>query len=241
VAGELPQERTSELLGTHEEGGRIVSLEVQRPRAPSAPTVTVAVRGTVRTPTGAPVPGARAFLSGTGHSSVTDREGQFAMLDVPAARYRLSFTHPRFDTLGIVADVVEVDANVAAEHQLKMPTDEEITRSACSVPDAAAPDEAPTLLYGYVREASSPAVVPEATVTVAWRRSLPRGPTVGVRNETLEALTDATGRYQVCGAPRETSLSIRATRGSRRGSDQRIDPLASLVNRLDVELVQGRP
>ena len=32
VAGELPVARTNELLGTHEEGGRVISLEAQRPQ-----------------------------------------------------------------------------------------------------------------------------------------------------------------------------------------------------------------
>jgi hypothetical protein len=241
VAGELPPERTTELLGTHEEGGRIVSLEAQRPRTPSAPTVTVAVRGFVRTASGEPVPGARAFLSGTGHSSVTDREGSFAILDVTPARYRLSFTHLRFDTLGIVGPVIEVDAKGTGEHDLTMPTDEEIARSACSVAGAEPSGQPATLLYGYVRDGSSPAVVPEATVTVGWRLATPRGPTIGVRNQTLEVQSDATGRYQLCGVPREMQLTVRATRGTRRGQEQRIDALLSPVSRLDVELGRGRP
>jgi carboxypeptidase family protein len=241
VAGELPPERTSELLGTHEEGGRIVSLESQRPRTPSAPTITLAVRGSVRTASGEPVPGARAFLSGTGHSSVTDREGIFEMLDVAPARYRLSFTHPRFDTLGIVAPVVEVDAKGVGEHHLTMPTDDEIARSACSVQQPESSGQPATLLYGYVRDGSSPAVVPEATVTIGWRLAIPRGPTVGVRSEMLEVRSDATGRYQACGVPRETQLTVRVARAARRGSEHRIDPLVSAVTRMDVELVRGRP
>jgi hypothetical protein len=241
VAGELPPERTRDLLGTHEEGGRVVSLESQRPRAPSASTTTVAVHGRVRTASGEPVPGARAFLSGTGHSSVTDREGRFAMLDVTPARYRLSFTHPRFDTLGVVGQVVEVDATGTGEHHLTMPTDEEIARSACSAQETERSGQPATLLYGYVRDGSSPAVVPQATVTVGWRVPIPRGPTVAVRSEGFEVQSDATGRYQVCGVPRETQLSVRATQGARRGLEQRIDPLAAPVNRLDVVLLRGRP
>ena len=234
VAGELPPERTTELLGTHEEGGRIVSLDTKRPRAASVPTVTVAVQGSVRTAEGTPVPGARAFLSGTDHSSVTDREGRFAMLDVPAGRYRLSFTHPRFDTLGIVGPVVELQATATAEHQLTMPTDEQIARTVCQA--AGREGQSLTLLYGYVRDWSSPAVVPNATVTIAWRSPLVRGPTVGVRNEAFEVESDATGYYQVCGVPREIPLNVRAIRETRRGAERRVDPLVSPVTRFDVEV-----
>ena len=236
VAGELPTERTSELVGTHEEGGRIVSLEMQRPRAAAAPTVTVAVRGTVRTADGAPVPGARAFLSGTGHSSVTDRDGQFAMLDVTPGRYRLSFTHPRFDTLGVVGPVLEVHVTDPTEHQLTMLTDEQIVGAVCQAPSGEGASLPRTLLYGYVREPSSPAVIPEALVTVAWRSPMVRGPTVGVRNEALEVQSDATGYYQLCGIPTETPFTVRAARGTKRGAEHRADPLRSPIKRLDVEL-----
>lgn len=239
VAGELPPERTTELLGTHEEGGRIVSLEAQRPRPPAKPLATVTVHGTVRTATGEPVAGARAFLSGTGHSSVTDRDGLFAMMDVPAGRYRLSFTHPRLDTIGIVAPALELNATSTAEQNLTMPTDEEIARAAC--PGAVAGGQAATLLYGYVRDGASPAVVPGATVTVTWRASIPRGPTVAVRTEGFEFESDANGRYQFCGLPRDVPVSVRATRGARRGAEQAIEPGGSRVIRRDVELGSARP
>jgi len=241
VAGELPTERATDLIGTHEEGGRIVSLDKERPRTPAPPTVAYAVQGAVRTADGAPVPGARAFLSGTGHSSVTDRDGQYAMLDVTPGRYRLSFTHPRFDTIGVVGPVVELQVTGATDHQLTMPTDDQMARSVCERQEGAAASEHPTLLYGYVREGSSPAVVPNATVTVAWRALIARGPTVGVRNETLEVESDATGYYQVCGVPRDLQLTLRATRGTRRGTEQRIDPIGSSLTRRDVPTGRGSP
>jgi hypothetical protein len=236
----VPAERTRELLGVHEEGGRVVSLDLQ-PQTSNAAANTVIVRGSVRTASGEPVPGARAFLSGTGHSSITDREGTFAILDVTPGRYRLSFTHPRFDTLGVVGQVIEVDASGTGEHQLRMPTDEEIARSACAGQNVESSDQPMTLLYGYVRDGSSTAVVPAATVTVSWRLAIARGPTVGVRSEALEVQSDAGGHYQVCGVPREIQLSARATHGIRRGRDQRVDPLTAPLNRVDVALVRARP
>lgn len=238
VAGELPTERVTDLIGTHEEGGRIVSLDKAPPRAVAAPVNTYPVQGFVRTAEGTPLPGARAFLSGTGHSSVTDREGRFAMPDVAPGRYRLSFTHPRFDTLGIVGPVVEVAVSGASEHQLAMPPDDEIARSVCQSQgrDAA---HRPTLLYGYVRDGSSPAVVPNARVTVSWRAPIVRGPTVGVRNESFEVVSDATGYYFACGVPDQIPLSVRATRESRRGADHKVERITTPVTRLDVQLGRG--
>jgi hypothetical protein len=236
VAGELPPERTTDLIGTRENGGRIVSLEQQRPRAAPRPTVTVAVQGSVRTASGQPVAGARAFLSGTPHSSVTDREGQFAMLDVPVGRYRLSFTHPRFDTLGVVGPVVDVHATTSLEQHLTMPHDDDIARSACGVAPADSSAPAPALLYGYVRDGASPAVIAKATVTLTRRLPSARGPTVGVRNEAMEVETDATGYYQICGVPRDVPLTVRATRETRRSGEHRVEPIGSAVTRLDLEL-----
>jgi hypothetical protein len=163
------------------------------------------------------------------------------MLDVTPGRYRLSFTHPRFDTLGVVGPVVEVHVTSATEHQLTMPTDDEIARSVCEGQEGGAAGQPPTLLYGYVREGSSPAVVPNATVTVAWRALSARGPTVGVRNETLEVESDASGYYHVCGVPWDTQLTIRATRDTRRGVEQRIDPIGSPLTRHDVPVRRGGP
>ncbi len=240
VPGVFRPERVTELIGTHEEGGRIVSLDSEGPRPPARALTTVTVHGAVRTAGGAPVPGARAFLSGTGHSSVTDRDGLFAMPDVPAGRYRLSFTHPRFDTLGIVGPVVDLHATSTAAHSLTMPTDDEIARAACATNPADSGGER-TLLYGYVRDASSPAVVGGATVEVSWRAAIPRGPTVGVRNEAREVESDATGWYHLCGIPRDVPLTLRATLGSQRVTEQRVEAIAAPVTRLDVPLGRARP
>jgi hypothetical protein len=239
TAGESTMDRAPQLLGSHEEGGRIVSLESEERRPSSARTVTTAVRGFVRTVAGEPVTGARVFLSGTGHSSVTDREGAFAMLDVPLARYRLSFTHPRLDTLAVVGPVIEIDASASAQHTLTMPTDPQIARSACGMMQNDSPTTL-TLLYGYVSDGMSPGVVPGATVRAAWRLTLPRGPTVGVRTRSLETQTDASGRYQLCGIPVDTPFTIRVSQGARRGAEQRIEALSSPVKRVDPQLPKGR-
>lgn len=239
TAGDLAPDRSTGLLGVHEEGGSIISLERQTRRTNIRPPATVAVRGYVRTPEGEPVAGARAFLSGTGHSSVTDRHGRFGMLDVSAAKYRLSFTHPRFDTLGIVGEVIEVDVRRPLDHILTMPTDEEITRGACTGQPLPSVGDA-TLLYGYVRDASTPAVVAGATVTVSWRKPAARGPAITVATTSLETESDAEGRYQLCGVPTDVQLTVRVALESRQSPEVSIDPLGSVVTRLDVDLPKGR-
>jgi hypothetical protein len=241
TAGESTRDRAPQLLGSHEEGGRIVSMEEERrrPRTAGASAATVAVRGFVRTTAGGPVAGARAFLSGTGYSSVSDAEGAFAMLEVTPGRYQLSFTHPRFDTLDVVGPVVEIDASDSAQHTLTMPTDADIARSVC-VSGLSHPPTSHTLLYGYVRDGTSTAVSPDVRVRATWRVTAPRGPTVGVRNETAEVQSDASGRYQLCGIPSDTPFTIRASAPARRIAERRIDALLSPVTRVDLQLPKGR-
>ncbi len=239
VAGELVQ-RGTELLGVHEEGGSIVSLESRDTPRRARPSRRVAIRGVVTTPEGDPVPGARAFLSGTSHSSVTDREGHFAMLDVTPGPYRLSFTHPRFDTLGVVGPVIEIDGRTTSDHVLTMPTDEEIAHGACALEEASWGSEPPSLLYGYVRDGPSPAVVPGAAITVAWRNLQPQGAAVAVATESLVTESDADGHYQFCGVPMDVKLTIRVARRSRQSLDIPLGPLGSVVSRFDVELPTAR-
>ena len=237
VAGEVAQ-RETELIGVHEEGGRIVSLEPQSTSRRARPARRVAIRGVVKTPEGDPVPGARAFLSGTTHSSVTDREGTFAMLDVTPGPYRLSFTHPRFDTLGIVGPAIDIDGRASSDHVLTMPSDVDIARSVCAGEASSSGD--PSVLYGYVRDGPSPAVIAGATVTVGWRTPLQRGAAIAVRNETLSTETDPNGRYVLCGIPQDVQLTLRAALEPRRVGEGQLSPLVAPVTRVDVELPKSR-
>jgi hypothetical protein len=239
VAGEVAS-RGTELLGVHEEGGRIVSLEAQGTTRRARPARRVAIRGMVKTPEGDPVPGARAFLSGTSHSSVTDREGVFAMLDVTPGEYRLSFTHPRFDTLGIVGPAIDIDGRAPSDHVLTMPTDDEIARAACVAAEGSLTDAEAGLLYGYVRDGASPAVVPGAAVTVAWKNLQTQGTAVVVNTKSLVTEADAEGYYQLCGVPTDMKLTVRVARQSRQSLDVPLGPLGGVVTRFDVELPRAR-
>jgi hypothetical protein len=62
-----------------------------------------------------------------------------------------------------------------------------------------------------------------------------------VRNEAMEVESDVTGWYQLCGIPRDVPLTLRATLGSHRVTEQRIEAIAAPVTRLDVPLGRARP
>jgi hypothetical protein len=97
-----------------------------------------------------------------------------------------------------------------------------------------------TLLYGYVRNASTPAVVAGATVTVSWRKPTARGPAIAVATASVETESDAEGHYQLCGVPTDVQLTVRVALESRQSRDVPIEALGSVVTRLDVDLPKGR-
>lgn len=234
--------RQRQWLGIHEEGGSLISLEADPTGHVTSETQGAIVRGSVRTATGEPVAGARAFLSGTGHSSITDHDGAFVMQGVSAGRYRLSFTHPRLDTLGVMAPVAEISADGQGDHRLTVPADDEITRQVCAARGDTTVNRRTTLLYGYVREAGSGSLVRGAKITIRWQRATVSAASVEVRTQTLTTESDAAGQYFICGIPPGLSVTVRATLpGTHRRGEQPVGPLDAPVTRLDVEVEGGRP
>lgn len=226
----LPSAAGYELSGSHEEGGRVVSLEPPSPVGRRT-AATSDVRGQVTSADGQPVPGARVFLSGTSHAAVTDSAGRFALANVSAGTYRLSFMHARLDTLGIVADAVQIEARDTASHTLRMPTDHDIARAACT--DARG-DSTATLVYGVVVDGATPQPVPHSRLLVSWRQSAPSGSAVARRPTSLEVTAGADGLFQVCGVPRDVPVDLVPVRDGQRGRQIRVAPGDAIVRRVDV-------
>ncbi|HET6764334.1 MAG TPA: carboxypeptidase regulatory-like domain-containing protein, partial [Longimicrobiaceae bacterium] len=119
VAGALVES----LAGIHEDGGEVTNV-VTRGGAPVGALVLASIQGTLRDGgTGAPVAGARVFVSGTQHAAVTDSAGHFRMDGVDEGSYAVSYVHPRLDSLNLAPPVeaVSVKAGDAAEVALRLP------------------------------------------------------------------------------------------------------------------------
>lgn len=56
-----------------------------------------------------PLEGARVYLSGTSYASTTDAQGRFLIDGVPEGLFTAAFTHPRLDSLGVLARGVDVE------------------------------------------------------------------------------------------------------------------------------------
>lgn len=233
----LPSAAGYELAGSHEEGGRVVSLEPLAARGRQTTTAND-VRGRVTSAEGGPVPGARVFLSGTSHAAVTDSAGQFALANVAAGTYRLSFVHPRLDTLGIVADAVQIDTRDTTSHTLRMPTDRHIAQAACT---NAPGDSTTTLVYGVVIDGATPEPIPHSKVLVSWRPPAPSGSVVARRPTSLEVTAGADGLFQVCGVPSDVPVDLVPLRDGLRGRQIRVAPGDAIVRRADVSFQEPPP
>ncbi|MDB4951338.1 MAG: hypothetical protein JWM27_3987 [Gemmatimonadetes bacterium] len=87
------------LAGIHENGGEVTGILTGDGRPLDAPA-RAAIAGTLTdAATGAPVAGARVYLSGTQYAAVTDGAGGFRIDAVAEGSYAVGYVHPRLDSL----------------------------------------------------------------------------------------------------------------------------------------------
>jgi len=94
--------RRARLVGIREVGGEVTAVLGADGAPLRAEPGRGVLAGHVTDHAGAPLPGARVFISGTSFEAVADSAGRFRMEGVPAGEYTVSFSHPRLETLGAV-------------------------------------------------------------------------------------------------------------------------------------------
>lgn len=111
-------------VGIMEEGGEVLTVVdregraiLTADRATLAGTVFDSIRGRLLT-------GAEVRLVGTDHRVLTGPDGRFVLTDLPGGSYRIAFTHPRVDSLGLRLEAAPVDLVVgeATNAPLLVPT-----------------------------------------------------------------------------------------------------------------------
>jgi hypothetical protein len=108
------EQRTAQALsGIHEVGGEVLSSVGVAGGAPGRRAERATITGTVfDSSTGAPMPGAKVFLSGTEYATVSGDSGRFTLSGLPAGRYTIALTHPRLDSLGVFVPGRDVAATL---------------------------------------------------------------------------------------------------------------------------------
>lgn len=170
-----------------------------------------------------PLPEATVVLMGTGRMAVTDEAGRFEFEDVEPGTHRMTFFHDRLEELGLggASWEVEVAPGEAADAFLHIPSVEEIARTLCR--------GEPGVLIGVLRDPDSGRRLAGGAVSARW-----------TTEEGAEAsrfvMTDDSGRFALCGLPREQEVVLRSTFSGREGADQPIRLPASGLLVRDVEL-----
>ncbi|MGW8267063.1 MAG: carboxypeptidase regulatory-like domain-containing protein, partial [Longimicrobiales bacterium] len=163
-----------------------------------------------------PLGGANVFLSGTSYATVTDAGGRFLMDGIPEGVFTAAFTHPRLDTLGVLAAgvTVEVIPGEVSEVRLGIPSTGSILVEACRGEERR---WGAGVIFGTVRDRVSGEPIPRATVRLDWQEvaQAGRGRIAG-QGRWFEASTDSEGRYTVCSVPGDHLIVIRATFMDRR-------------------------
>lgn len=158
--------------------------------------------------TGAPLPGARVSLVGTGRGAVTDAEGRFRVPELDEGRYAVTFSHPRTDSLRYTPPAIDVAVQLgaAASVRLVAPSFAAMVAGECTG------DSLPAgtgVLAGTVRNRATGSPLAGARVAVWWQ-----GASGTARGEVK---SDNAGQYRVCGVPPGVRMSARASFQGRGG------------------------
>ena len=183
-------------FGVLEEGGVVQAADVLSIGAKPA-TVT----GVLRDPVSLPLAGALVTISGTSLQAVTNREGRFAIADVPPGLQVLIAEHPRYESLGVPAAQLDLLLEEGQPRDLVINASraDEIPSRLCG---AALPERSGVLRLTVVdRRNKQP--VPGLRVTLSEREA--KGSGAGY---VAKQVTDARGVVLFCGAPAETLLGV---------------------------------
>lgn len=214
-----------------EDGGEVEEVRSESGEVLSRASGAV-VAGTVSDGSGAPLPGARVWLEGTGMEARTGAGGVYRIGGVPEGVYTLRFSHPAVAALGNVLPGREVRiAEKAGSRRadLSIPSPGDLAAALCpEEPDSAA-------IYGVVTDPRTGEPVAGGVVVVTWSGMYtvdrttavqPLMSSVGSRDnaarpyttdvaitESWEALRTTAGpggSYHICGLPSDQLLLARA-------------------------------
>lgn len=157
--------------------------------------------------TGRPLMGAEVWLEGTPHHALTDALGRFAFEELAAGTYRVGFAHATFDSVGFSFGLRPVTLTAqGAVVMLGPPSAAALHARVCG------PATETGLLLGGVTRAADGAAAPGVTVRAEWTETTIAIGRRGGGNTvaSVEDVSDAMGRYHLCGVPRDVAVAVRA-------------------------------
>ncbi|HEU4885749.1 MAG TPA: carboxypeptidase-like regulatory domain-containing protein [Longimicrobium sp.] len=192
----------AELMGftVREAGGEVVLVH-DVDRIGAARSGTAALEGVVVDARETPLVGAVVYVAGTHHATRTDAAGRFRLVGLPEGTQRVSFFHPRTDSLLLVVPLREVALSPGATATVTLGVPREGQCPGTGEARHAA-------LLGQVRNADADSAVGEAVIWASFTRAGARRARGSA--QPMETRSDNAGRYLLCGLPVAAELNLRA-------------------------------
>ncbi|HYR07533.1 MAG TPA: carboxypeptidase regulatory-like domain-containing protein, partial [Longimicrobium sp.] len=188
-------------LTVREAGGDVVLVHDVN-RVDAAGTGTASLEGVVVDSVGGtPLAGATVYVAGTHHVARTDAAGRFQLRGLPAGEQRVSFFHPRTDSLLLVIPLREVALAPGATATVTLG----VPRTGQCIGTAGVRRAA---LVGHVRSAEPDSAVADAAVEATIVLDAAREAYAWLL--PLATYSDSAGRYLLCGLPVGIDLAINA-------------------------------
>jgi len=192
------------------------SAEVVQEVAALPPSVPRTISGSVfDSLTGRPLAGARVALPDVQRDTVTDAEGRFRFEQVGVGVWTVAASVPGFEDWPPLAlrETADVVGRAEAEVTLATPAFATLWRRVCGAARAP-PEAARGIVVGRVVDAFSATPDTSATVHATWRSAAATSG-AAAPDTAREVRTDGTGRFVVCGLPRDEPVALHATAGPR--------------------------
>ena len=175
-------------------------------------------------------------IAGGTKSTITDSAGHFSFPSMTPGVYRIVTQHDALEAIGLPYHVTT--AVVASETDsalVMMPSFETIWRLSC---ESAPPGPDTALVYGTVNGIGRAKPIRDATVYATWVDiENPSARKFGTKRWHMDAPSDSTGTFVLCGVPTQTGLRLRAVSDSAESGLIDLPPLGEkLVQRQDLSM-----
>jgi protocatechuate 3,4-dioxygenase beta subunit len=203
--------------GYRDAGGEVLSVETTSGETVYSADVTRLSGVVIDYHGGARLGGAKVSVAGTDYVTTADPSGRFILTGYLEGEYGITFSHPRFDSLGYTPPPVFVSLRRGENQfvELEVAEPRVILQSICH--EIGPDDDDLRAIVGGVVSGTSGNTVPDATVTVVWqeglegldaRQLLAQGSRV--RNLGGGGVSDSTGQFRLCGVPTDRTMILRA-------------------------------
>ena len=226
-----PNEWQTTMARVREQGAELLEVMPAGTQRVTRAAITGTVFDSLR---GAPLAGARVFLSGTSLAAVTSADGHYAIDSITPGRYLVSVLAPRLDSLLLEPPAREVllSAPVTTQIELALPSVRTLSAQLCGEPMA----DTASIVQGFVRDTGETKAA-GASVRAEWT-TVTRLGTASLRMEptVLETTVSSRGRYALCGIPAGSRYTIRARRDRNAATATQSPMTRGEVRRVDLTL-----